>query len=159
MRVTTAVSSLLKLRLLVDEILANSEDHYSTPTKPLNCTLFSKIGLAKWLAANTAQHPSTCMLHICGKNEKEPSVRFGADKEDGAFPLACQITFWVLGSDAIACSAAPEVQALFAAQTNRTEISRRRKDELKGDLAAYVFECAVLSACSVQLCTSEWSVS
>jgi hypothetical protein len=27
-RVTTAVSSLLKLRLLVDEILTNSEDHY-----------------------------------------------------------------------------------------------------------------------------------
>ena len=29
MRVTTAVSSLLKLRLLVDEILTNSEDHYA----------------------------------------------------------------------------------------------------------------------------------
>ena len=29
MRVTTAVSSLLKLRLLVDEILTNSEDHYT----------------------------------------------------------------------------------------------------------------------------------
>ena len=28
-RVTTAVSSLLKLRLLVDEILTNSEDHYT----------------------------------------------------------------------------------------------------------------------------------
>ena len=44
-RVTTAVvSSLLKLRLLVGEILTNSEDHYSTPTKPLNCTLFPKFG-------------------------------------------------------------------------------------------------------------------
>ena len=43
-RVTTAVSSLLKLRLLVDEILTNSEDHYSTPTKSLNCTLFPKFG-------------------------------------------------------------------------------------------------------------------
>ena len=86
-------------------------------------------------------------------------MRFGADKEDGASPLACQVTFWVMGFCAITCSAAPEVQALFAAQANRTEISRRRKDELKGDLAAYVFECAVLSACSVQLCTSEWSVS
>ena len=43
-RVTTAVSSLLKLRLLVDEILTNSEDHYSTPTKSLNCTLFPKCG-------------------------------------------------------------------------------------------------------------------
>ncbi len=31
-RVTTAVLSLLKLRLLVDEIPTNSEDHYSTPT-------------------------------------------------------------------------------------------------------------------------------
>ena len=30
-RVTTAVSSLLELRLLVDKILMNSEDHYSTP--------------------------------------------------------------------------------------------------------------------------------
>ena len=43
-RVTTAVSSLLKLRLLVDEILTNSEDHYSTPTKPLDCILFPKLG-------------------------------------------------------------------------------------------------------------------
>ena len=43
-RVTTAVSSLLKLRLLVDEILTNSEDHYSTPAKSLNCTLFPKFG-------------------------------------------------------------------------------------------------------------------
>ena len=57
-RVTTAVSSLLKLRLLVDEILTNSEDHYSTPTKPLNCTLFPKFGwrsgcLRTWLAPST----------------------------------------------------------------------------------------------------------
>jgi len=44
MRVKTAVSSLLKLRLLVDEILTNSEDHYSTPTKSLNCTLLPKFG-------------------------------------------------------------------------------------------------------------------
>ena len=36
---TTAVSSLLKLRLLVDEILTNPEDHYSTPTKSLDCAL------------------------------------------------------------------------------------------------------------------------
>ena len=43
-RVTTAVSSLLKLRLLVDEILTNSEDHCSTPTKSLNCTLLPKLG-------------------------------------------------------------------------------------------------------------------
>ena len=43
-RVTTAVSSLLKLRLLVGEILTNSEDHYSTPMKSLNCTLFPKFG-------------------------------------------------------------------------------------------------------------------
>ena len=43
-RVTTAVSSLLNLRLLVDEILTNSEDHYSTPTNSLNCTLFPKFG-------------------------------------------------------------------------------------------------------------------
>ena len=63
------------------------------------------------------------------RTEGNPSVRFGADKEDGAFPLACQVTFWVMGSGAITCSAAPEVQARFAAQTNRTEISRRRKDE------------------------------
>ena len=43
-RVTTAVSSLLKLRLLVGEILTNSEEHYSTPAKSLNCTLFPKFG-------------------------------------------------------------------------------------------------------------------
>ena len=54
-RATTAVSSLLKLRLLVDEILTNSKDHYSTPTKPLNCTLFPTFGwrsgcLRTWLA-------------------------------------------------------------------------------------------------------------
>ena len=61
-RVTTAVSSLLKLRLLVDEILANSEDHYSTPTKSLNCTLFPKFGwrsgcLRTWLAPPVLEIP------------------------------------------------------------------------------------------------------
>ena len=43
-RVTTAVSSLLKLRLLVGELLANSEGHYSTPAKSPNCTPFPKFG-------------------------------------------------------------------------------------------------------------------
>ena len=45
-RVTTAARRLvaIKLCLLVDEILTNSEDHYSTPTKSLNCTLFPKFG-------------------------------------------------------------------------------------------------------------------
>jgi len=56
MRVTTAVSSLLKLRLLVGEILTNSEDHYSTPTKSLNCTLLPNFGwrsglLRTWLGS------------------------------------------------------------------------------------------------------------
>ena len=31
------------------------------------------------------------------RTKGSPSVRFGADKEDGAFPLACQVTFWVMG--------------------------------------------------------------
>ena len=91
------------------------------------------------------------------RTKGSPPVRFGADKEDGAFPLACKVH--ILGSGAMACSAAPEVQALFTAQTNRTEISRRRKDETQGNLTANVFEYTVLSVCNAQLCTSEWSVS
>ena len=63
-RVTTAVSSLLKLRLLVDEILTNSEDHYSTQTKSLNRTLFPKFGwrsglLRTWLSTPVVQLPFT----------------------------------------------------------------------------------------------------
>ena len=67
-RVTTAVSSLLKLRLLVDEVLTNSEDHYSTPTKALNCTLFPKFGwrsgsLRTWLASKVVNGATTARTY------------------------------------------------------------------------------------------------
>ena len=59
-RVTTAVSSLLKPRLLVGEILKNSEDHYSTPTKPLNCALFPKLGWRSGMLRTWHSPPVRC---------------------------------------------------------------------------------------------------
>ena len=72
MHVTTAVSSLLKLRLLVGEILANSEDYYSTPAKSLNCTVFSNVGwrsglLRTWLSTPLQYQPGQLSGQIAEK--------------------------------------------------------------------------------------------
>ena len=58
----------------------------------------SQSGYSGLVSSSTESHANTGHgAENLWKERKGASVRFGADKEDGVFPLACQVKFWVMG--------------------------------------------------------------